>query len=373
MKFNNDTIREAVNEWFENEESAETKYGHISNWDVSNVTDMNRLFMDAHTFNQPLNNWDVSKVKNMYGMFLYTSSFNQPLNDWDVSNVTDMNSMFSDASSFNQPLNDWDVSNVTDMNWMFYNASSFNQPLNDWDVSSVTDMEDMFLNAKFFNQPLNNWDVSNVRNKESIFSSSESLNQPTGDWDVSNVTSMDYTFINKLNTAKKTIQFDKIDNINSEYFSLSIYLSSDCFEVEEYQANYNGYRVKFIVENYCEEPNLRGFDFQENFIQLISHTIKMGNLNKINQDNTYEFLGLMINIVGDEGGERRLKEDSIIWGDSNTPEEIKINFIETLTNEDNRIEDFLFNYDLNESKLIFDGIEGISINFEGESFSYYVK
>ena len=29
MKFNNDTIREAVNEWLENEELAEKKYGHI--------------------------------------------------------------------------------------------------------------------------------------------------------------------------------------------------------------------------------------------------------------------------------------------------------------------------------------------------------
>jgi len=38
MKFNNETIREAVKEWLENDESAETKYGHISNWDVSNVT-----------------------------------------------------------------------------------------------------------------------------------------------------------------------------------------------------------------------------------------------------------------------------------------------------------------------------------------------
>jgi hypothetical protein len=30
MKFNNETIREAVNEWLLNDESAEKKYGHIS-------------------------------------------------------------------------------------------------------------------------------------------------------------------------------------------------------------------------------------------------------------------------------------------------------------------------------------------------------
>ena len=283
--------------------------------------------------------------------------------------------MFDNAYIFNQPLDKWDVSNVTDMSEMFSTNCSeyaFNQDIGNWDVSNVTEMQYMFYNAKLFNKPLDNWNVSNVTNMLNVFVGAESFNHPIGDWDVSNVTSMDYTFINKLTTAKKTIQFDKIENINSEYFTLNIYQSSDCFEVEEYEANYNGYLVKFIVENYCEQPDLRGFDFQENFIQLISHTVKMGNLNKINQDNTYEFLGLMINVVGDEGGERRLKEDSIVWVDSNTPEEIKINFVETLTKEDNRIEDFLWNYDLIESKLIFDGIKGISVNFEGESFSYFV-
>ena len=66
-------------------------------------------------------------------MFMGASSFNHPLNtsgnNWNVSNVTDMWGMFMDARSFNQPLNDWNVSNVTDMRGMFHNATSFNQPL----------------------------------------------------------------------------------------------------------------------------------------------------------------------------------------------------------------------------------------------------
>ena len=55
MKFNKDTIREAVKEWLENEELVETKYGHISSWDTSGVTDMSNMFYDATSFNQPLN------------------------------------------------------------------------------------------------------------------------------------------------------------------------------------------------------------------------------------------------------------------------------------------------------------------------------
>ena len=32
------------------------KYGEISNWDTSSVTDMNGLFYNRKSFNQPLNN-----------------------------------------------------------------------------------------------------------------------------------------------------------------------------------------------------------------------------------------------------------------------------------------------------------------------------
>ena len=56
------------------------KYGEISNWDVSNVTDMAWMFDDAHIFNQPLNKWNVSNdVTYMRRMFDGADSFNQPL------------------------------------------------------------------------------------------------------------------------------------------------------------------------------------------------------------------------------------------------------------------------------------------------------
>ena len=56
MKFNNDTIREAVNEWLDNEELAEKKYGHISSWDVSNVTNMSKMFKGSNSFQETTKN-----------------------------------------------------------------------------------------------------------------------------------------------------------------------------------------------------------------------------------------------------------------------------------------------------------------------------
>ena len=62
-------------------------------------------------------------------LFYEAEFFNQPLNRWNVSNVTNMNAMFLWATSFNQPLNRWNVSKVMKMGWMFYEAESFNQTL----------------------------------------------------------------------------------------------------------------------------------------------------------------------------------------------------------------------------------------------------
>ena len=195
MKFNNDTIREAVNEWLDNEELAEKKYGHISSWDVSNVTNMSKMFKGSNSFNQDINNWDVSNVTNMSYMFDQAKSFNQPIGDWNVSNVTDMSLMFFDASVFNQPLNSWDTSNVTNMRGMFRYAESFNQPLNNWDVSNVTDMSSMFMSHQFssctsFNQNIGDWNVSNVTKMFSMFEMAHSFNENITNWDVSKVTSM---------------------------------------------------------------------------------------------------------------------------------------------------------------------------------------
>lgn len=166
----------------------------LNNWDVSNVTNMRYMFNDAESFNQPIGNWDVSNVTDMRNMFYNAESFNQPIGDWDVSGVTNMGSMFYNASAFNQYIGDWDVSNVTSMSMMFHGATSFNESINNWDVSSVTNMTGMFRIATSFDQPLNNWDVSNVEDFISTFAGASSFNQPLDGWDVSAATSMSKMF-----------------------------------------------------------------------------------------------------------------------------------------------------------------------------------
>ena len=55
----------------------------------------------------------------MSGMFEYCYVFNQDIGKWDVSNVTDMGRIFKEAVNFKQDISKWDVSNVTNINEMF--------------------------------------------------------------------------------------------------------------------------------------------------------------------------------------------------------------------------------------------------------------
>ena len=188
----------------------------IGNWDVSNVTNMNRMFnaeCGLYSFNQDLSNWDVSSVTDMSGMFSYSYTFNQDISSWDVSSVTDMSYMFSYSNSFNQDISSWDVSSVTDMSSMFAGVATFNQDLSNWDVSSVTDMSYMFYNSQFDDQPIGNWNTSNVTDMSYMFSNSQ-FDQPIANWNTSNVTDMSYMFYN-ANSFNQDIGNWDVSNVNS--------------------------------------------------------------------------------------------------------------------------------------------------------------
>jgi surface protein len=68
----------------------------------------------------------------------YESQFNGDISQWDVSNVTNMSWMFY-KSQFNGDISQWDVSSATDMNGMLY-KTQFDGDISQWDVSNVVNM-----------------------------------------------------------------------------------------------------------------------------------------------------------------------------------------------------------------------------------------
>ena len=149
--------------------------------DTSNITDMSFLFLNINVIidNIDVSNWDVSNVINMEGLFNNCKKFNCDLSKWDVSNVKDMSYMFYNCGNFDCDLSNWDVSNVTNMYTMFEGCSKFKgKGLENWDVSKVESISYMFFDCINFDCDLSNWNVNNVKNMKRMFYNCNLKNTP---------------------------------------------------------------------------------------------------------------------------------------------------------------------------------------------------
>ena len=179
--------------------SGATNYGHISEWNTTEVTDMTAAFSMQSNFNQNISDWDTQNVASMASMFSGAAAFNQPIGGWDTAEVTNMDSMFSGATAFNQNIGGWTTAKVTNMHSMFHDATNFNQDISGWDTKKVTNMHSMFHDATNFNQDISGWDTKKVTNMQTMFQFTDEFNQPIGAWDTASVTNMRAMF----HTAKK--------------------------------------------------------------------------------------------------------------------------------------------------------------------------
>jgi len=98
---------------------------YVMSLDVSGVNNMKHLFYRARIpAYVDLSQWDVSQVTDMSCMFektVFESSDNIGIDKWDVSSLVNIFGMFSD-SNFSGCLNNWDIRNINDFQSSFWNC-----------------------------------------------------------------------------------------------------------------------------------------------------------------------------------------------------------------------------------------------------------
>lgn len=198
----------------------------LSEWDVSNVVSMYRLFLRCSSLTTvgDLSAWDVSNVTNMASAFADTGIVNLNIATWTTSNVTNMNGMFQDSSVTTLNIGGWDVSNVTNMGYMFGNLTLSSLDISDWETSSLTTITYMFSGTSVPTLDMNNFDVTGVKSLQGVFGDTEITNLYIDDWDTTNVTNMLYMFdgasISNLNIGSWNVS--NVTNMSSTFSGMSI-------------------------------------------------------------------------------------------------------------------------------------------------------
>ena len=99
---------------------------------------------------EELANIDVSSIQNFSEMFKSSSIPSlEYISNWDMSNATNLSLMFFDCRMIKslEPLKYWNVSNVKNFSWMFTFCINVENPkgLENWDVSKGINFSGMFM------------------------------------------------------------------------------------------------------------------------------------------------------------------------------------------------------------------------------------
>ena len=125
----------------------------ISNWNVSNVENMKRVFFACHNLVCDVSKWDVSNVESMSNMFYRCRKFDCDLGNWKFPNCKNLFGMFVKCSNFKGTgLQSWNVFKIRSFAHMFNGCTNLDVDLNDWDIRSANEYYYMFKGCKKLKQ-----------------------------------------------------------------------------------------------------------------------------------------------------------------------------------------------------------------------------
>ena len=141
--------------------------------DLSNVTNMEIMFMGCTLFNSPVD-FDTSNITNIRFLLRDCTSFNQPIN-LDVSNCNDISHMFRNCSSLNKPVNLIGLNSAFWAGGIFAGCTLFNQPLSGMHLDNAHFIDEMFLNCTAFNQDISSSIIQSVDNANDFLTGATSF------------------------------------------------------------------------------------------------------------------------------------------------------------------------------------------------------
>ena len=151
------------------------KFGLISAWDTSAITDFSDVFRGKATFNDDISLWDVSSGRKFDSMFRDARVFDQNLGWWDMTSATSVSEMFLNANEFRgEGLKFWDLSLVKTAYRMLestnlYPGINLIGFFRDGQVSNIEQMFRSLRSPYYEGYMISHWNVTKVEYNNNVF------------------------------------------------------------------------------------------------------------------------------------------------------------------------------------------------------------
>jgi surface protein len=209
----NDNIETAIKEWYNDRNQAGAKYGgHISEWDLSQFTDLRGCFDSKLSAIVPRDTKDETHI-----------SSNYTIEYWDISGVTNISC--EGCTNMDGKLY-WDTSNIENMEAMFKNCTKLNTgiftthentdpPLKpDYDMNSYDKIEEYVKWIPMYSTR-ECWNINNVTSMKSFLEGCTAFNEDINLTGINTGSEVNFEkFLSGCSSFSKNIDFSYDSNVN---------------------------------------------------------------------------------------------------------------------------------------------------------------
>lgn len=241
----------------------------ISGFNTSEVVNMQGMFQSTRLTSLDLSNWDVSNVSVMERMFAEARNLTSlDVSGWDTYSVTSMYRMFAGCNELTNitGVDGFNTFNVADMSHMFANTSKLPslEFVENFDVHNVNDFSYMFASYYWSNPPRYGEDENEDRKANYVYDLTKGFQSPLvrnidlSSWDTSKAEAMDGMFANFRGTISNISNFD----VSRLVSAISMFYSAGVESLD--LSNWNTVSLKsassMFYSRYIKNLNLKSFD-----------------------------------------------------------------------------------------------------------------